>query len=77
MRVKFSISYKDKPIDVETEDCLLFRLQYPNGSSKKMTFEFSSDCDFQWSFVTGPSQASEEAQEIGRQIEPRILSFIE
>lgn len=71
--MKFSISYKNKPVDVETDDCLLFRLQYPNGSSKKLTFEFTTDCDLQWTFVAGPSQEAEEAQEIGRQIEPRIL----
>lgn len=75
--MKFSIHYKNKPIDVETDDCLLFRLQYPNGSSKKISFEFNSDCDLRWLFVAGPVPESDEAQEIGRQIEPLILSFIE
>jgi hypothetical protein len=75
--VKFSISYKNKPVDVETDDCMLFRLQYPNGTSRKITFEFNSDCDFHWLFVTGPAREPEEAQELGRQIEPLILTFIE
>jgi hypothetical protein len=69
---RFTISYKNEPVEITTGDYIKFDLVFRDGTKKDMTFEINTEMDVQWFFY--PHEVTEQADAIGSLIVKQMMS---